>query len=89
MSRLRIVVPALAMLGVGMLLGLLLPKRGAAAQETVAPRFANVEAVTWPSGVTGFFDRDSGKLYMYDANLKECVAIRQFKTLGEPSEELR
>ncbi len=40
------------------------------------------------NGMTGFLDRRNGKLYLYDAALKECVGVRQVTQLGAPLTDL-
>ena len=54
------------------------------AQERRYVGFDRVEVVTYASGLTGFFDRPTGTLYVYDANWDKCVAIRKLSTLGAP-----
>lgn len=46
--------------------------------------WSRLKIVTYPSGSTGFFDPDSGRLYLYNANLDRCVSIRELNTLGQP-----
>jgi len=54
------------------------------AQEMRFVGFDRVTIVTYGSGLTGFFDRPTGTLYVYDANWDKCVAIRKLTTLGAP-----
>ena len=56
------------------------------AQERVpqAQVFASIEPVPYVSGMTGFFDRNTGMMYMYDINMDKCVFIRQLVKPGEP-----
>ena len=72
-----------------LVVGLALTQRVAAQDEENEPAFANVLVVAYASGLTGFFDQGTGKLYLYDSNLKNCVAIRQLTTLGEPTAVIR
>ena len=51
--------------------------------------WSKLKIVTYSSGVTGFFDPDTGKLYLYDANLERCLTLRQLTELGEPMTKLR
>jgi hypothetical protein len=48
-----------------------------------------IQIVAYASGLTGLFDRNTGMLYVYDANLDKCVMIRQCVQLGEPMRKLR
>ncbi|MBK5094842.1 MAG: hypothetical protein JJE32_04100 [Deltaproteobacteria bacterium] len=50
---------------------------------------SKLQIVSYASGLTGFFDAVSGKLYLYDANAQNCVAIRQLVEPGEPMKRLR
>ncbi len=78
-------VVCLGLLAVSLLVG---HSATAEAQET-ASAFAQVQIVTYASGVTGFFDRSTGRLYLYDSNLRNCVAIRQVTALGEAAEVIK
>jgi hypothetical protein len=53
------------------------------------PDFSQLKVITYNSGMTGFFDPDTGKLYIYDLNTEQCFAIRQLVTLGEPLEKVK
>jgi len=46
--------------------------------------FSRLKVVAFSSGNVGFFDPDSGKLYVYDSTLESCVTVRQLNTLGAP-----
>ena len=50
---------------------------------------SHLQIVSYPSGVTGIFDPDNGKLYLYDINLVNCYEIREVTTLGEPMKRTR
>ena len=50
---------------------------------------SKLQVVSYASGLTGFFDAASGKLYLYDSNAQTCVAIRQLVEPGEPMKRLR
>ncbi|MGA2797672.1 MAG: hypothetical protein ABSE63_08850 [Thermoguttaceae bacterium] len=56
------------------------------AQERVLQMqmFASVEPVPYVSGMTGFFDRNTGMMYVYDINMDKCVFIRQLVKPGDP-----
>jgi len=43
----------------------------------------------YASGLTGIFDRNSGRLYIYDTDLTKCIAIRQLNRLGDPMRKLK
>ena len=62
--------------------------RTAGAQARRAPTFDRVEVVTYASGLTGFFDRDTGALYVYDSKWDKCVAVRKLTALGAPMLEV-
>lgn len=62
----------------------------AAQQPVEAPAdLSKVQIVTYSSGLTGFFEPGTGKLYIYDSSLKNCVAIRQLTSLGKPLGSLK
>ena len=54
------------------------------AAKTEKPAPPTVQMVTYPSGVTGFFDPASGRIYLYDVDMKKCFQVRQITTLGQP-----
>ena len=45
--------------------------------------------MTFSTGVMGFFDPDTGRIYMYDVNLENCYSIREMTELGEPMRRIR
>jgi hypothetical protein len=51
--------------------------------QKLGPDWSRLTIVTYPSGLTGFFDPSTGKLYVYDADLERCLMIRQLDRLGE------
>jgi hypothetical protein len=59
------------------------------AQQRPMAQFDRVEVVTYASGLTGFFDRDTGTLYVYDATWDKCIAVRRLNTLGLPMVDVR
>ena len=69
--------------GLGLMLALCL---GAAdkAEETPKTDWSRLKSVADPSGSTGFFDPDTGRLYVYGVNLDRCTFVRELKTLGQP-----
>ena len=53
--------------------------------KLLAPHdFTNVQVITFKDNNVGFFDRKTGKLYIYNADLSKCLAIKQLEVLGEP-----
>lgn len=50
--------------------------------------FPGVNAFTTPSGRFGFFEQGTGRIYIYDDNVSNCVFIGQLKALGEPIEQI-
>lgn len=57
---------------------------GAPATTPGAAKWEHVQVVTYPSGLTGFFDTTSGRLFVYGADLKTPFMISEVQTLGEP-----
>ena len=51
--------------------------------------WSKLKLVTYPSGLTGFFDPDTGRLYIYSSDLQRCVIIRQLTALGEPLKKVK
>ena len=59
-------------------------------QPAKAPKdWSRLRVVTFASGSMGFFDPESGKLFVYDARLENCFIIRQLSELGEPMQRLK
>jgi len=52
-------------------------------------RYDDLQFYAYASGLTGIFDRSSGRLYIYDTDLAKCIAIRQLGRLGEPLRKLK
>jgi len=59
------------------------------AAERTEPDWSRLSIVTYSSGLTGFFDPQSGKLYVYDANVEQCLMIRQLDELGKPMKRVK
>lgn len=57
--------------------------------EPPKPDWSRLQVVTYASGLTGFFDPASGKLYLYDSNAENCFIVRQLTELGEPLKKLK
>jgi hypothetical protein len=51
--------------------------------------FPGTTAFATPSGRVGFFEQGTGRIYIYDDNLSECLYIGQMVALGEPVEKLK
>lgn len=59
------------------------------AQERPPQTFESLQPVAYASGMTGFFDRNTGMMFVYDASLDKCVFVRQLVRLGEPMKKIR
>ena len=59
------------------------------AAEQAEPDWSRLKIVAYSSGMTGFFDPQSGKLYIYDANVEQCFIIRQLDELGKPMKRIK
>ena len=46
--------------------------------------FGGVVPFSTPAGRLGLFNQNNGKIYIYDANLQNCVYIGQVEQLGQP-----
>ncbi len=71
----------------GLVLGLTLALCLGAEDKPKKPKsdWSRVKVVGYPNG-TGFFDPDTGKMYVYDDRLQGCFIIRQLVALGQPME---
>lgn len=63
-------------------------KAKAAVEAEVDQDWSKLKVVAYSSGLTGFFDPDTGKLYIYDSELNKCF-IRQLTELGEPMKKIK
>ena len=63
------------------------PKAPPMVAPTEAPKleWARLKLVGYPNGATGFFDEETGIMYIYDAQLRNCYLMRQLKALGDPT----
>jgi hypothetical protein len=59
------------------------------AQDNQPQMQPQLEVFTYSTGLTGFYDRNTGLLYLYDTNIEKCTCIRQLVRLGEPMKKLR
>ena len=46
--------------------------------------WSRLKVVSYPNGGTGFFDPDTGTIYVYDSGLARCYLIRKIGNLGAP-----
>ena len=51
--------------------------------------FPGVNVFTTASGRLGFFEQGTGRIFIYNDNLSDCVYIGQLKALGEPIELIK
>jgi hypothetical protein len=58
-------------------------------QAATLHSFPGVAPFTTPSGRFGLFEQGTGKIFVYDDNISECVFIGQLSALGEPIEKLK
>jgi hypothetical protein len=59
------------------------------AAAPVMHSFPGVTTFVTPAGRVGFFEQGTGKIFIYDNNLTECVYIGQMSALGDPVEKLK
>ena len=45
---------------------------------------ARLQVIAYPNGGTGFYDSESGTIYVYDSDLRNCYMTRRMTTLGQP-----
>lgn len=57
---------------------------GAVDKPVSATDWSRLKVVSYPNGATGFFDPDTGTIYVYDSELARCSLIRKIGTLGAP-----
>ena len=51
--------------------------------------FAGVIPFVSSTDRVGFFDQSSGKIYMYDSDLSECLFVGQLAGLGQPIQKMQ
>jgi hypothetical protein len=56
---------------------------------TPGGKWPDVQVVTYASGLTGFFDRSNGRLYVYAADIRSPYTIVEIQELGQPLKVLR
>ncbi len=61
------------------------------AEETTERKAAgsNLQIVTYGTGMTGIFDPETLRIYLYDSNLVNCVAIREIEAPGEAMKRIK
>ena len=47
-------------------------------------KWGHVQVVSYGSGLTGFFDTNSGRLYLYGADLRTPFMTAEIESLGAP-----
>ena len=57
-------------------------------KDTIGQDWSNLKIVAYPNGHMGFFDPATGKLYIYNSDLNNCVQTRQLSKLGQPIRKL-
>ena len=77
-----LIIPSIA---VGVLLG----TRAKVSTAAPAAAFNQVTPFVTSGGFLGFFDQPSGKIYLYDRELKNCVSVFQLQNLGDPIDVVR
>ena len=80
---------AALLFGFGILLGIFLTLAIGAAGSPMKSDRSRLAIFSYPSGTTGVFDPDTGRLYVYDLNLVNCLSIREIGNLGEPWKAIR
>jgi len=57
---------------------------GAVEKPNANPKkdWSQLKVVSYPNGGTGFFDPDTGTMYVYNSDLRNCYLIRTLTTLG-------
>ncbi len=61
------------------------PKAPPLVAPTDAPKspWSHLKVVGYPNGATGFFDEETGIMYIYDSQLRNCYLMRQLTILGD------
>ena len=57
---------------------------GAVDKQAAQPDWSRLKLVAYPNGGTGFFDPDSGTMYVYSSDLTRCYLVRKLNSLGAP-----
>ena len=64
-------------------------EKKSAPSQSPKPDWSRLQVFSYPNSLTGVFDPDTGRLFMYDINVEECYAIREITTLGLPMRRLK
>jgi hypothetical protein len=72
--------------GLGVIFGLSIALCLGAVEKQTAPAvdWSRLKVVGYPNGGTGFFDPDTGTIYVYDSTLDRCYLVRKMWNLGAP-----
>jgi hypothetical protein len=73
-----------AAIGGAVMFALFASLSGAAEDTKPSDKWSNVQVVAYGSGLTGFFDKSTGRLYLYGADLKTPFMVTEIEKLGEP-----
>lgn len=68
--------------------GSFLPLSHAQDRAAQSQLFGQLQAIPYISGYTGFFDRNTGTVYVYDTSMEKCIFIRQLVRPGEPMKKI-
>jgi hypothetical protein len=69
-------------------IGLAAADGGGAVDELPPLKFDGIDIYAYGNGLTGFFDRATGTIYIYDGRWEKCVTVRRVDKLGEPMIDL-
>jgi len=63
------------------------PPKSPVVSTADSPKYewAHIKLVGYPNGATGFFDEETGIMYVYDSQMRHCYMMRQLKLLGDPT----
>lgn len=75
-------IPLFALILTALAVGLFTLPLTLQAQED--PKFPNVEMFTTASGQLGFFNKEDGKIYIYNIDSNKCTYQGQIESLGDP-----
>jgi len=60
-------------------------KADESAEKSATPRdYSKITFLRYENGTTAIWDAESSRIYLYDANLVNCYAIREVKEWGQP-----
>ena len=58
-------------------------------QLSAASNFSSVQVFGGAGGFVKFFDKSTGRIYLYNKDLTECVSIVQLEELGLPAKVIK